>query len=183
VNDGSCDQTAAILKSFRKNERIKIIQFAHNQGKSNAMVTAALRAQGDLLVFLDADLLHLSAEHIDTLIQPLLEHKAEMVIGDPFYKSAFVKMIDPFRALSGERALWRSDFLPLIEQVRHSGYGIESLLNLAYQKDHKKVIFRKLDGLIHPIKAEKTSAREATTQYLEEGSQIASAFLNRAYQK
>ena len=182
VNDGSTDQTAEVMHTFSGNDKVKAIHFAENQGKSSAMVTAALRAYGDLLVFFDADLINLSSKHTETLIQPLIQHQADMVIGDPQYKSALIKRLDPFRALSGERALWRDDFLPLAEKIRHSGYGVETLLNMAYKKNRKIIVFKKLDGLVHTIKLEKVSAVEAGARYIEEGSQIMNAVINQVYQ-
>ncbi len=179
VNDGSSDNTAAILRSFGETGKIKPIHFEQNRGKSRAMIAGALRAQGDLLVFLDGDLLELCNDHIQTLIQPLLEGKADMVIGTPQYSSNLAKMFDPFRPLSGERAVWRKDLLPLAEHIRGSGYGIETLLNMAYKENRKKIEQQKLVGLRHPTKLEKCHPIKAGGQYLQEGSQILSAVANR----
>jgi len=182
VDDGSTDNSPAIIDAFTETGKLKAIHFSRNQGKSSAMVTAALRAQGDLLVFLDADLKGLSSQHIQKLVDPLLIGKADMVIGDPQYSSQIIKLLDPFRSLSGQRALRRSDFLPLVEQIRNSGFGIETLLNLSYKEQHKIIKFQNLAGLVHPIKLEKEKPLKATRQYLREGSQIASALINRTYQ-
>ena len=106
VNDGSSDGTAGIMDAFADGGKIKAIHFQNNRGKSSAMVAAALRAQGDLLVFLDGDLKGLKGEHVQKLIEPLQLQKADMVIGDPQYPSEIAKIIDPFRKLSGQaRAL------------------------------------------------------------------------------
>ena len=183
VNDGSSDNTGAAIQTAALNEKVVPIQFEQNQGKSHAMVSAALRARGDILVFFDADLLNVDGRHIRALIQPLLEGKADMVIGDPHYSSIFVRLLDPFRPLSGQRAVWRGDLLPIVEDIRNSGFGIETLLNLTYKQQKQKIVFRKLEGLIHPIKLEKDKPARATKQYLEEGSQIATALINRAGQK
>ena len=182
VNDGSTDRTAEVINTFSENKKIRAIHFTKNKGKSQAMVIGALRAHGDILVFMDADLLNLSNQHIQTLIQPLTVHQADMVIGDPEYKSSTIKLLDPFRALSGERALWRNDFLLLVDEIRDSGYGIETLLNMTYKRNKKKVIFKKLDGLVHKIKLEKVNPIHASAQYIHEGSQIMNAVINRAYQ-
>ncbi len=183
VNDGSSDGTGAAIQSLTGHEKLVPIHFSQNQGKSRAMVTAALRARGDMLVFFDADLTNVESRHIQTLIQPLLDGKADMVIGDPQYSSRLLRKFDPFRKLSGQRALWRKELLPFMEEMRNAGFGIETLLNLTYKQQKRKVIFRKLDGLIHPIKLEKNKPAKATALYLEEGSQIATALINRASQK
>ncbi|MDK2982008.1 MAG: hypothetical protein PWQ55_2355 [Chloroflexota bacterium] len=183
VNDGSSDGTGALIQTAALNEKVVPIQFEHNRGKSQAMVTAALHARGDLLVFFDADLLNVEGGHIQTLVQPLLEGEAGMVIGDPQYANGLVKLFDPFRPLSGQRAVWRRDLLPLLEEMRNSGFGIETLLNLNYKQHKRRIVHRSLDGLIHPIKLEKDDAGTATRLYLQEGSQIATALLNRSGQK
>jgi SAM-dependent methyltransferase len=183
VNDGSGDNTGAAIQTAALNEKVVPIQFEQNLGKSRAMVTAALRARGDMLVFFDADLLNAESRHVQELIQPLLDGKADMVIGNPQYASSLVKLFDPFRPLSGQRAVRRKDLLPILEEIRNSGYGIETLLNLTYKQQKLKTVFRNLEGLIHPIKLEKDRPAKATKQYLEEGSQIATALINRAGQK
>ena len=183
IDDGSSDNTSAVIQTAALNKKVVPILFSQNRGKSHAMVAGALRASGDILVFFDADLSNVESRHIQTLIQPLLDGKADMVIGDPQYPSLMVKYFDPFRPLSGQRALWRKDLLPIMEEIRHSGFGIETLLNLTYKQQKRKTIFRSLEGLIHPIKLDKAKPAKATKLYLEEGSQIASALINRAIQK
>jgi SAM-dependent methyltransferase len=180
VNDGSSDQTGQQIQSLTDDGKVKAIHFPQNMGKSQAMVTAALRAHGDILVFIDADLTDLNSRHIQTLIQPLRKHEADMVIGDARDKKSFIKSLDPFRSLSGERAVWRQDLLPLAEEIRDSGYGIETLLNLGYKEAHKNVCYRDLEGLSHPWKVEKFNPLKATHEYLREGSQIMRALIKRS---
>jgi len=183
VNDGSSDGTGAAIQAAAIHKKVVPIQFEKNRGKSHAMVTAALRARGDTLVFFDADLLNVDSRQIKALIEPLLEGKADMVIGDPQYTSIVVRLLDPFRPLSGQRAVRRKDLLPMLEEIRNSGFGIETLLNLTYNEQKRKIIYRKMEGLIHPIKLEKDRPARATRLYWEEGSQIATALINRAGQK
>ena len=180
VNDGSLDETGNLIQSLGDNGKVKAIHFPQNRGKSQAMVTAALRAYGDLLVFIDADLTNLNNQHIQTLIQPLLKREADMVIGDPRDKTSIVKSLDPFRSLSGERAVWRQDLLPLAEEIKDSGYGIETLLNLAYKEARKNVCYRDLEGLSHLWKVEKFDTLKAAQEYIREGSQIMRALIKRA---
>lgn len=57
VDDGSRDQTHAMLKSFASNDtRIKIISFARNFGQQMAMTAGLDAASGDAVVLIDADL-------------------------------------------------------------------------------------------------------------------------------
>lgn len=57
VDDGSRDQTRAILKSFASDDtRIKIVGFARNFGHQIAVTAGVDAARGDAVVLIDADL-------------------------------------------------------------------------------------------------------------------------------
>lgn len=57
VNDGSKDNTLALLKSYaEKDSRIKIISFSRNFGKEPGMTAALDYATGDAIIPIDADL-------------------------------------------------------------------------------------------------------------------------------
>lgn len=57
VNDGSSDDTLAIIRELAFNDsRIKYISFARNFGKEVAMSAAIDYAEGDGVIFIDADL-------------------------------------------------------------------------------------------------------------------------------
>lgn len=60
VNDGSTDNTSAILDEMMRNDpRIQVIHQAKNQGKSVALNTAAYLADSDYIIGIDGDaLLH-----------------------------------------------------------------------------------------------------------------------------
>lgn len=57
VNDGSRDGTLKLLKEFASNdERMKYISFSRNFGKESAMYAGLEHADGDFVVFMDADM-------------------------------------------------------------------------------------------------------------------------------
>jgi len=60
VNDGSADQTGRILEELRKKdpEHVKVITFSRNFGHEAAMCAGLDYADGDYLIFMDADLQH-----------------------------------------------------------------------------------------------------------------------------
>ena len=58
VNDGSTDDTAAILESFVESiPQLRLVNLAQNQGKALAMNMGALLARHELLVLIDGDAL------------------------------------------------------------------------------------------------------------------------------
>jgi glycosyltransferase involved in cell wall biosynthesis len=189
VDDGSTDETPAILRRFADREptgplrapygvlrgKVHPIHLPENRGKGYAMAEGILKARGEILLLVDADLLNLSPAHIAQTLRPLLEGEADMVIGCPSRKQGIKEVVDPLRPLSGERALFREDILPLVLSIQGSRYGVETLINLHYRKEGKRVRYVRLAELIHPIKLEKVDPREALGMYICEASQIAQA--------
>lgn len=55
VDDCSTDDLQSALKRFDGDERIRLVQHAHNQGVSAARNTGVQNASGDLIAFLDSD--------------------------------------------------------------------------------------------------------------------------------
>jgi glycosyltransferase involved in cell wall biosynthesis len=57
VNDGSSDNTLAILEQEKKKDsRLKIISYPQNKGKGYAIKQGVMRSSGDIAVFIDGDL-------------------------------------------------------------------------------------------------------------------------------
>lgn len=80
INDGSTDQT---LKAAQENGAHHIVSFKRNQGLARAFMAglqASLKHGADIIVHTDADNQYNAAD-IPNLIQPILDGKADMVIG------------------------------------------------------------------------------------------------------
>jgi glycosyltransferase involved in cell wall biosynthesis len=176
VNDGSTDNTGIILKNFltkNSSKKIKIIEFKENKGKGFAMAEAIKNSENEVLLFIDADLINLREEHISQLINPLFEKKAKMVIGKIIENnSIFKNKIDILKPLSGQRALFKEDILPLIEKMKETHFGVETLINLYYRISKMKVIYVDLENLGHLIKFQKFSPQKATKEYILAGKDI-----------
>ena len=57
VNDGSTDNTINLIKQYRKKDnKISYVDFSRNFGKEIAMIAGLDYAQGDAVIFMDADL-------------------------------------------------------------------------------------------------------------------------------
>ncbi|MFA4889279.1 MAG: glycosyltransferase family 2 protein [Candidatus Omnitrophota bacterium] len=84
VDDGSSDGTGKILRGLRMNN-LKVIHHGSNRGKGAAFLTGLSQASGELVVIQDADLEYDPAEYMK-LIGPVIEQKADMVLGCRFTK-------------------------------------------------------------------------------------------------
>lgn len=73
INDGSTDGSLAIAEEIaQKDERVKIVSFRRNKGKSVALMAGFKKVQGDLIITMDADLQD-QPEEINKLIEKLNE--------------------------------------------------------------------------------------------------------------
>jgi glycosyltransferase involved in cell wall biosynthesis len=179
VDDGSEDRTPEKIAKVKKTYRITQITLPMNQGKSNAMAAGIENAKQEIILFFDADVTGIRKVHFKKLLQPLSgeEPEADMVLGAPL-ETLINYRFNPFRSLTGERALFRKDVMPIIDKIKDIRFGVETFLNLYYQANGKKVKYTTLEGLSHPTKYEKTSVTQATREYFAEGGQIADAILS-----
>lgn len=57
VNDGSCDKTLEIIKTFRQqDDRVRYVSFSRNFGKEAAILAGLKASEGDYVAMIDADL-------------------------------------------------------------------------------------------------------------------------------
>ena len=178
VDDGSVDKTEEILKSLNKKISFKNICLRANKGKSNAMVVGVENAQNEVILFVDADISDIKEKHFRQLLNPILDEDAEadMVLGVPS-ETLIDYRVNPFKSLTGERALLKKDIEPILEDVRDIRFGVETYINLYFQAHGKRIKYTLLDGLTHPTKYDKTSATKATKEFISEGQEIAITLL------
>lgn len=82
VDDGSKDGSAELLRSIQKPGVVTAFH-SKNRGKGAALKTGFKAATGDFILLQDADLEY-NPEDYPTLLAPLLEDKAELVLGSRF---------------------------------------------------------------------------------------------------
>jgi glycosyltransferase involved in cell wall biosynthesis len=180
VDDGSQDSTADIMRQYRQIERVRTIFLSPNRGKGSAMAEGIAAASKDILLFVDADLVNWSASYAVQVLTPVLAGQADMVIGYPQRVNDPWDAVDVMhgqRWLSGERAVWRTDLLPILAKLHPSRFGVETLINMHYRTRHQPIRFVRLEGLLHPIKFEKSSRSEAWDEYIKEVGQILRTYI------
>ncbi|WP_048159724.1 glycosyltransferase family 2 protein [Thermococcus barophilus] len=132
VDDGSEDRTSEVARELGA----EVIRLEQNQGKGRAMSEGIKKANGDIIVFIDADGQH-KPEEIIKLVEPILNGEADFVIGSRLIKAQgerpLIRKISNFITTSlirlklginvrdtqsGFRAI-RREFLPEIESKRY----------------------------------------------------------------
>lgn len=112
VNDGSTDNSWDVIKELsEKNDAIKGVCFRRNYGKSPALNTGFARAQGDVVITMDADLQD-SPDEIPELYRMITADGYDLVSGwkkkryDPLSKTIPTKLFNATaRKVSGIRNL------------------------------------------------------------------------------
>jgi glycosyltransferase involved in cell wall biosynthesis len=83
VDDCSTDGTRQLLESWEPHDDLKIHYHERNQGKGAAITTGFGKVSGDAVIIQDADLEYDPAQY-RYLLQPLIEHHADVVLGSRF---------------------------------------------------------------------------------------------------
>jgi len=159
VDDGSSDATLKVAQDYAKNfPRMSVVHLPENQGKGSAMVAGmeSLQNEIDTVVFLDADLIGLSEDHLKILIAPVKDQKCEMSVAifkDGYWRTDLSQRFAP--NLNGQRCLplraAEEALLPLAE----SGYGVEIGLTLYARRNNWRIQYVDWPGMTHDMKEHK----------------------------
>jgi len=161
VDDGSSDDTFAVAQGLASGNapgasKVRPRRLAQNAGKGAAMREGADEADGfDVLLFLDADLVGVTAEHIANLVAPVASGQAVMTLGvfrGGRGATTLAQIIAP--NISGQRAIRRDLFLS-IPCVSSSGYGVELAITNHVLGEGLPVARVVLLNVTHPMKEEK----------------------------
>lgn len=112
VNDGSTDRSGTVIKELaEENPEVRLVSFARNYGKSPALNEGFRRAQGDVVITMDADLQD-SPDEIPELYRMIAEEGYDLVSGwkkkryDPISKTLPTKLFNATaRRVSGIKNL------------------------------------------------------------------------------
>jgi len=152
VSDGSTDRTVKVALSF---DGVEVVELPCNIGKGGAIMAGLKRTQAEVLLFLDADLIGLTSEHVSSLLTPVLESNAQMAVG-VFERGRMAtdlaQKMAPF--LSGQRVLTRN-LLEKVVDLDISRFGVEVMLH-RFAEEHKvPTVTVCLSDLSHVLKEEK----------------------------
>jgi glycosyltransferase involved in cell wall biosynthesis len=152
VDDGSTDATGQTISRFNQ---VRLITQPANTGKSAAICAGTRVSTGEVLVFVDADLVGLTESDVTALLMPVLNGAADMSIS--LRKDALL----PWRTigldyLSGERAFRRELIAAHLDVIAAlPGFGLESYLNDLLIRRQARIEVVNWTSVGHTLKARK----------------------------
>jgi glycosyltransferase involved in cell wall biosynthesis len=157
VSDGSEDDTVHAVSNCYgyESDGVVIIELLQNRGKGGAVKAGLDRCTADIILVLDADLIGLTTDHIEALLEPVISGEALMSVGI-FEKGRvatdLAQKMAPF--LSGQRAL-RRNLLESISDLDFSRFGLEMALHQYVEENELAAEVVQLPDLSHVMKEEK----------------------------
>lgn len=127
INDGSKDETGAIANSLAM-DNVRVIHHPMNLNLGNALKTGFKNSKGDIIVVLDIDLSY-SVDHIEKLVDKIIESSADIVIASPYMPGGKVTAV-PFTRKIMSR--WVNRFMRIAAQDKYHTY---TGMVRAYRKD------------------------------------------------
>lgn len=151
VDDGSSDRTPEILASY--GDRITVVNYGENRGKSDALVAGIEEADGDAVFFLDADLTGLTVQNLEDALAPFLSGDYEVVLAPMHDQMLSLSDAKLGASVCGNRVYHRKDLLPILDRMRGKGFGIEMFLTNEFRNKPTAVV--PLRGVSHLYKTQK----------------------------
>ena len=174
IDDGSEDKTSEIVKAYD----VRLIQLESNSGKAEAIKRGIKDCNAEVLLLLDADLIGLTTQHIEDLLDPVLQDAADMTIGifeEGRLITDLAQKISP--NLSGQRALKASLAKQLVD-LDTNGYGIELALSDLAKRERLKVKRVTMKNATHVMKEEKLGLVKGTIWRMKMYKDIVKYWLN-----
>ncbi|OGG01571.1 hypothetical protein A2Z33_00135 [Candidatus Gottesmanbacteria bacterium RBG_16_52_11] len=172
IDEATTDGTESAVRSC--GDGIKILKNARDKGKGEAMAAGIAQARGDILLFVDADLVSLTPSDLDLLVAPLIKGTYSMAIGVLRYWQA--GGYEPFNDISGTRSVRRDRISGHIEKMHNKGYGIEVFFNNLIGP--KEITHVRLPHVFVLTKFEKQTATDAIITYIIEARDLLTEAIN-----
>ncbi len=125
VDDGSQDGSAEVAEACGA----RVLRQERNRGKSAAVAAGIAQARGDIVLFLDADLIGLTPMAVMNLLMPVRSGRADVSVSLRENAPWLWRWIG-LDYISGERVMRRRLLLPHLDGIAGlRGFGLEVFLN------------------------------------------------------
>ena len=150
VDDGSTDGTGELAAAAGA----RVLRREGDDGsKAHAMEAGVEASDADAILFVDADVLGLTVDHLDEICRPVVERRAAMSLGT-FDYGFWNPLVLRFPPTTGERIVprWVFDAIP---PAKRDGYTIEIMINEVVCEARLPTVARVMGGVTHRTKREK----------------------------
>ncbi len=174
VSDGSTDGTVGIARSMG----LRTIHLRQNQGKGRAMAIGVAHTDAEILLFVDGDIMNLTVELLERLVEPVLSGRSDMNVGIRHRGAvinAFHCRTGPL--LSGIRCLRRGIF-EAVPESHQEGFAIETGLNWACRQLGCRITTTVMYNLKHLVKEKKRGLAEGFRARFEMFGAVFRAWVN-----
>jgi glycosyltransferase involved in cell wall biosynthesis len=151
VSDGSTDGTVEIARFLG----LRTIHLLQNQGKGRAMAIGVAHTDAEILLFVDGDILNLTVDLLERLVEPVLSDRSDMNVGIR-HRGAAVDAVHRRTGplLSGIRCL-RREIFEAVPESHLEGFAIETGLNWACRQLRCRLTTTVMYNLKHLVKEKK----------------------------
>lgn len=116
INDGSKDKTGEIADKVSKGDnRVRVIHHPSNLNLGRALQTGFRNAKGEIICVLDIDLSY-SVDHIERMLDKMVETDADIVIASPYMKGGKVTAVPFLRRIMSR---WVNRFMRMAAQDKY----------------------------------------------------------------
>lgn len=126
VDDGSKESTKKILQKITG---IKLITHSQNKGKTEALKTGFNNSKSNIIAFIDSDLKNFKDYHLKSLLDPIINNKYDLILGETEKESIHTKITGFSIAFTGQRAVKKELLIKHSEIFNQKGYLIEASMN------------------------------------------------------
>jgi glycosyltransferase involved in cell wall biosynthesis len=171
VSDGSTDHTADAAREAGA----QVIERPTNGGKGAAVLSGLAATDAPVIALFDADLIGLTPDHVDRLLEPVLSGSRVMNCGlrDRGWMTGLTAHLP---LVSGERAMQRS----VLERVPPrflQGFTLEVALNYYCRSNGLAYGSVRMPGLTIRRKYQKVGWKKGLVQYAKMTTQVAGAMI------
>jgi len=165
VDDGSKDTSKQI---YSKLTDVTLLTHTQNKGKMQAMLTGLKIAKSEYIFFMDADLIGLTANHINKTINFIKTKKYDSISLTPSRDHKIYKLSGFTAMHSGQRILKRKFLLQHQDEIfTGNSWTIEVNITKALLKYKQRILVCELQNLTHMKKEDKYELKEAYKQKIK----------------
>ena len=173
ISDGSTDRTEEEARSGGA----EVHRTGVRTGKGAAMQRGVALTDSPIVLFVDADVKGLTVDHIDRLLQPVLNGALAMNVGLRDRGAVMFWVYRFLPLISGERAMKREVFLG-VPPMFLAGYKVETALNYYCRSRGLRYSAVPLYGLTIRRKYEKVGWKKGMRQYLKMTVEVVRAMVH-----